>query len=204
VIALTLAGCSSRPTLNVTCLAQKQQFEKTFTQAYATRTDDGDYDIVLVDDPLDEVTPSSGDKPLQPTPVRPMRHLVHIHVMWTPMIGDRGDQPSDTNAAINWYVWGNASGDERDMMHYGGAGFVKIYAGDDSADFKITNASLKLKSSRGNMKDPVGVATLNGRFTAPLNKARVKELLAQLGQDAGNTRITGIDNSAMPGRPVEP
>ena len=191
--ALLTTGCASRPTLTVASPERKLTFQQSFTQVYATRSEDGDYDIVLLDDPIDDVAVTANDKPLQSTAIRPLKHMVHIHVMWAPMIGDRGDHPSATNAAINWYVWGDHDGDHTDMMHYGGAGFVKIYAGDDSADFRISNTTLKLKTSRGQMVDPVGVAQLSGNFTAPLNSARVKELLAQLGEDVGNPKVSRLD-----------
>jgi hypothetical protein len=205
LLALVLAtGCSSRPTLSVSSVDKNKNFEKTFTQVYATRSVDGDYDIVLLDDPMDDAHMPVPGKPLEPTPVRPLRHMVHIHVMWAPMVGDRGDHPSATNAAINWYVWGDSSGRQTDMMQYGGAGFVKIYAGDDSADFKISNTTLKLKKSRGQMSDPVGTAQLTGSFTAPLDTPRVKQLLAQLGDDAGSPKITRVDMDLPPARTVEP
>ncbi len=198
---LLLTGCSTRPTLTVASPENKLTFKQTFTQVYATRSVDGDYDIVLLDDPIDDADVPAPGKPLVARPVRPLKHMVHIHVMWAPMIGDRGDHPSSTNAAINWYVWGDSNGD---LMHYGGAGFVKIYAGDDSADFRISNTTLKLKSSRGQMTDPVGIAQLSGKFSAPLNEMRVKELLAQLGEDSNSPKITRLDLDSPPARSVEP
>src|SRR5688572_8141501 len=151
MIALLLAmvattGCSTRPSLTVSSLEHQKVFGQTFTQVYATRSNDGDYDIVLLDNPIDDVKVSKAGEPLKAQPVRPLRHMVHIHVMWTPMIGARGDHAAATNAAINWYVWGDATATQADMMHYGGTAFVKIYGGDGDADFAVSNAVLKLKS----------------------------------------------------------
>ena len=203
VIFCGLTGCSTRPTLTVSTTNQERVFGQTFTQVYATRSDDGDYDIVLVDNPIDDAKTSPPGEPLKAQTVRPLRHLVHIHVMWAPMIGARGDHAAATNAAINWYVWGDATATQADMMHYGGTGFVKVYAGDTDADFSISNAVLKLKSSRGTMTDPVGTANVEGKFTAPLNAGRVKELLAELGTETGNPRITRTDDYP-PSRTVAP
>lgn len=193
-LALGGAGCmSARPTLSVDSLeTHRDAFEQSFTQVYATRSSDGDYDIVLVDNPVDDADAGTPGKPLASTPVRPLRHLVHIHVMWTPMSGAKGDHPSATNAAINWYVWGDATAQSSDRMHYGGAGFVNIYPNDDQATFRISNTVLKLKSARGQMSDPIGTAEVAGKFTAPINTARVKELLAQLGQEAGEPKVTRV------------
>lgn len=204
LMLLLATGCSSRPTLSVDSTDRKLRFTQSFTQVYATRGEDGDFDIVLLDDPIDDAQVPTPGKPLQSMPIRPLKHMVHIRVLWTPMIGDRGDHPSATNAAINWYVWGDSTGKQTDMMHYGGAGFVKIYAGDDSADFRISNTTLKLKTARGSMSDPVGNATLTGSFSADLNPRRVKELLAQLGQDRDQPRLTQMDLETPPARPVEP
>jgi len=195
-------GCSTRPVLTVASPGNKATYKQTFTQVYATRGEDGDFDIVLLDDPIDDAAIQQPGKPLQSNPVRPLRHLVHVHVLWTPQIGDRGDHPSSTNAAINWYVWGDTNGQQSDLMHYGGAGFVKIYAGDESADFRISNTTLKLKSSRGQMTDPVGTAQLSGSFSAPINDARVKDLLAQIGSETSKTKVTQLD--LPPARSVEP
>jgi hypothetical protein len=196
-------GCSSRPTLTVSSLDNQKVFGKTFTQAYATRSTDGDFDIVLLDNPIDDAKTTPAGKPLQPQTVRPLRHLVHIHVMWTPMAGAKGDNPSASNAAINWYVWGDAAGQQVDMMHYGGTAFVKINAGSDDADFSVSNAMLKLKDQRGSMTDPVGTASVEGEFSAPINDSRVKQLLSQLGTEVGGPRITRIDNYP-PSRTVAP
>jgi len=204
VLSLVATGCSSRPTLTVASPEKKLTFKQTFTQVYATRGEDGDFDIVLLDDPIDDADVPAPGKPLQSLPVRPLKQMVHIHVLWTPMIGDRGDHPSATNAAINWYVWGDSTGNQTDMMHYGGAGFVKIYASDDSADFRISNTTLKLKSSRGSMTDPVGNAQLSGKFSAPIDSRRVKDLLAQLGQDMDPPKLTRMDIGTPPARAVEP
>ncbi len=207
VLALALiliTGCSSRPTLIVASPERKLTFKQSFTQVYATRGEDGDFDIVLLDDPMDDAQLPTPGKPLQSMPVRPLKHMVHIHVLWTPMIGDRGDHPSSTNAAVNWYVWGDSTGKQTDMMHYGGAGFVKIYAGDDSADFRISNTTLKLKTARGSMSDPVGNAQVTGNFSADLNTRRVKELLAQLGQDLDHPKLTQLDVETPPARHAEP
>ncbi|CAN5453564.1 hypothetical protein BH10PLA1_BH10PLA1_15550 [soil metagenome] len=198
----TATGCSTRPTLTVASPNNKVIFKQTFTQVYCARGEDGDFDIVLLDDPIDDAAVQKPGKPLQSNPVRPLRHMVHVHVLWTPQIGDRGDHPSSTNAAINWYVWGDVTGQQTDLMHYGGAGFVKIYAGDDSADFRISNTTLKLKNSRGQMSDPMGAAQLSGSFSAPINGSRVKELLAQIDSEAGKTKLTQLD--IPPARSVEP
>lgn len=204
LMVCAMAGCSTRPTLTVSSLDNQKVFGKTFTQAYATRSTDGDFDIVLLDDPIDDARSTPAGKPLEAQAVRPLRHLVHIHVMWTPMSGAKGDNPSATNAAINWYVWGDAAGQQADMMHYGGTAFVRIYPGGDDADFSVSNAMLKLKDRRGTMNDPVGSASVQGKFTAPLNDGRVKQLLAQLGAEIGGPTITRSDTSYPPSRTVAP
>jgi hypothetical protein len=202
LVLLTATGCSTRPKLTVQ--SDQKLFGQTFTQVYATRSSDGDFDVVLLDNPLDDVDAGKAGAPLTAQAVRPLRHLVHIHVMYAPVVGARGDHAAATNAAINWYVWGDSAGTQTDLMHYGGTGFVKVYAGDDDTSFTVSNAQLKLKSQRGQMTDPLGTASLTGKFSAPLNTRRVKELLAELGADTDGPRMSRLEQAYPPARPVGP
>src|SRR5262245_35797167 len=85
LLLLTLtAGCaSSKPArLTFTSADNSRVFEQTFKQAYIARSNDSDYEIVLISD----VHPTS-HKPgsvLETSELMPVRQFVDLRVLWQP------------------------------------------------------------------------------------------------------------------------
>lgn len=164
--ACALAGCASTPqsTLTVTSLQSAQEFKPQFDAAYASRSAEGDYDVVL----------TGGSAPGEGA-----RQVMHVRVLYRPMRGTRLDHPSATNASIRWYVLGDRPGD---VVEYTGAGFVTVTpaAVGDGVEVRVRNASLRPVATRGNLTDPLGPTTVQGTFQARTDAPRVTELLAQV------------------------
>lgn len=168
----TLTGCAGQgaavrltPTANnTTGHALSQQFE----DAYAVVRPTGEIDVVLTGAPV----------------VRELQQVMHLRILWKPMRGTKADQPSTTNAVIDWSIFDPAGGARADLLRYSGAGFVHAYRTGDDLQVKVRNATLKLADRRGGIDDPIGPATLTGTFTAKFDGARVDALLASVGTDA--------------------
>jgi hypothetical protein len=176
------AGCSSaskRSTLSLTDEAG-DHFLQGFQQAYAGRDSHGNYDIVLIQEPLADAKPVEPGAPLQASAEQPLRHVVHIRVFWRPLHGARNDNPAATNASINWYVLGETTRLRKDMVHYEGAGFVDIATKANTAKVIIRSATLKPTEQRGNLADSLGPSQLRGKFTARLDAERTRELLTDV------------------------
>jgi hypothetical protein len=172
--AYALAGCATTPqsTLTVTSLQSAQEFKPQFDAAYASRSAEGDYDVVLTGD----AEGGSG-----------ARQVMHVRVLYRPMRGTRLDHPSATNASIRWYVLGDRPGD---VVEYTGAGFVTVKpaAVGDGVEVNVRNASLRPVATRGNLTDPLGATTVQGTFQARTDPRRVTELLAQVAPASGAPR----------------
>lgn len=184
VLAFTViasGGCASTSgEIEVISLDKRRTFKANFSQAYVRRDADGDYDVILVDDPFDKVSQSGSTGPLLPEAIPPLKHIVHIRVLWRPMRGSKPDHPAATNSAFHWYVLGSSSDADTQVLHYAGTGFVKIYPTSVAADLVIERAELKLKDRLGDMTDPVGVARIAGSASAIANNRMVQQYLDEV------------------------
>ena len=175
VALLTVStGCGSHhraATLRLQPQADKRPFVQRFPNAYAVRRDDGQIDVVLTDS-------TSNDLNL----------YMHLRLLWRPMSGTKTDQPSTTNAVIDWYVFSQT--EPQKMLRYTGAGLV---AANPSAGGRmyvsIRNATLRLAARRGDLVDPIGPSTLTGSFYATVDAGQVEQALAGLQSDS---RAAGI------------
>jgi hypothetical protein len=146
---------------------------------YLGESKDGDYEIVLVSEGMN--TPaSSHNMVLYPTNVASLRQIVHIRVLWRAMAGTRFDQPTSTNATINWYVRSNMPEAENDKIDYAGAGFVGVYPNKTGANILIRNANLALRDHSGDLVDPLGKPAITGNFNVVRNDGMVRDILASL------------------------
>src|SRR5215218_8768357 len=83
-LALVLAGgCSSANKGNLTLQGDESQtlFAQSFNQAYISGSREGEYDLMLLQDPA-MAKPEKGNKPLQPLSGGDLRQIVHVHVYW--------------------------------------------------------------------------------------------------------------------------
>jgi hypothetical protein len=183
-LVLLLTGCAGGgSSVTIKPVNADRAFARSFEQSYVSRKTDGSYDVVLVhDDAVKLASVAAGGKagrPLQPAAAMPLRQVVHIRVMWRPMIGTETDSPSATNASIDWYVLGGGTERWTDLLHYGGAGFVTVDHHGDTRRVTIRNATLKPRASQGGLADPLGTAKLTGSLVARRDPRRVRELLLE-------------------------
>lgn len=180
-VASLCGGCSDKSAgLTLTSLRDHHKFADTFTNAYAARNDNGDLDVVLVDNAT-ERSVAAGKL------VGPVRQIMHIRVLWSPPRDMKSDDPAASNASIHYYVIGS---DRSQMIEYTGTAFV--YASKsmwgDRQKLRIDNARLKPAMARGDLRDPVGPARVEGTVYATRNNQIVNNLLAEVQTIVADTR----------------
>ncbi|MEO6436971.1 MAG: hypothetical protein ABIP55_14595 [Tepidisphaeraceae bacterium] len=175
--SLFATGCSTPATLTVRSTERKCSYAQTFSQAFASHTEDGTHEFILVADDAIRSAPKETGGPLQPVEKTPLRQVVYIRVLWQPLTGI--EPGVGTNASIDWFVFGDTAGSGNDMLEYQGTAMARIDVGGKGAT-KVTlrEGTLKPRAARGTLTDPIGVGRLSGTFTAVNNPARVQELLA--------------------------
>jgi hypothetical protein len=193
LLAALAAGCSSQAgNLHLASLDQKHEFSQKFTQAYITRNESGDADIVLIQD---NIHPSDQDlsQPQRPDACVMPRELVHIRVFWKPMNGVKPDHPANTNASIHWcFICDNTN--QAGVVEYCGSGLVEVNNSSNGATITIRKAWMKVGCQRGEMIDPLGPSILNGSFQAVRDDAQVKSIIAQIKSAATNTAEAQANN----------
>lgn len=178
-----LSGCASRGgRINLESTTNRKYFAQTFNQAYITDSGSGEYDIVLVETPGELPPQRRKNRPLLPSPLAPLRQVMHIHVYWHALTGIKSN-PAAVNASVDWYILGSAGGG--DMVLYEGAGFVMVDSSGERREIEIKDGELRAKLMRGNLLDPLGHARFTGAATARMNDARVKDTLAQMREQIG-------------------
>jgi hypothetical protein len=174
------AGSTPRPAvLSLQSEAGGREFAQTFPHAYFSQNDDGDREIILINDGnVKPAHPTAG--PIQPVAALPLQQVMHFKILWNPLSGTHTDAPSTTNAVINWTIRAARPGEAGDSLHYRGAGFVQLEGDSQRLEIVIRNASIQPTSHTGILVDPLGTSTLNGRFVAYRNDGLVKGALADL------------------------
>jgi hypothetical protein len=109
---------------------------------------------------------------------------MHLHLYWRPR-SDVTRNPAAVNAAIDWYVLG--SDGSQDVVVYEGAGVVTVHGSGRKRGIVITDGTVRPREARGAMQDPIGNSRISGRFTADVNRTRVRELLNEMRQTAEDT-----------------
>jgi hypothetical protein len=184
IFAAICGGCASNPTpkpavLSLQSAASGRSFAQKFPQAYFSQADDGDREVVLINDgyvkPVKQV-----EGPLQPVALVPLEQIMHFKILWNPLPGTHTDAPSTTNALIDWTITSSRPGQTGDSLRYRGAGFVQVDGGYDRLTLTIRNAMIQPTSHTGSLVDPLGNCTLNGSFTALRNDGLVHATVAQL------------------------
>jgi hypothetical protein len=183
VVALLslLTGCSASKG-NVTLQGETGRtiYAQSFNKAYISKSHDGEYDVILIQDPLVSRASKGGNKPLQPLAAASLRQIVHIHVFWR---GDGGSVARDgvvTNSAIDWYVIAHEASDRPEVLRYEGAGYVLLNPGRNGTSVEIRDGSMKKTESHGDLRDPLGPARLTGTVKAQQNSQFVRDTLEDL------------------------
>ena len=179
VVATLLVGCAHKtPQLKV-YPSEGLPFTQRFPRGFLSINELGDSEIVLISEGTENQHRQQG-KILYPTNVGSVKQIVHIRILWKPLPGTRADQPTATNATINWYVRSNLPGEENDKLDYSGAGFVAVYPNKRGAHIVIKNANLALRQRSGEIQDPFNKPYISGSFDVLRNDGVVRDVLAQL------------------------
>jgi hypothetical protein len=197
LVLATLTGCSaSKGKVTLQGDETRTIYAQSFNQAYITASRDGEYDLVMIQDPAANEPQKAGfkawplqwpgfskksdTKPLQPLTASTLRQVVHIHVFWQAAGGSVARDGVVTNAAIDWYVLNNEATDHPELLHYQGAGYVILDEGKNSTKVDIRDGSMRKNAIRGDLKDPMGPSQLKGSVKAQRNSQLVRETIADL------------------------
>jgi hypothetical protein len=137
----------------------------------------GDYEVVLLDDPIDRAEQGDAGQPLSEQRVPPLKQILHIRLLWQPLPGTRPDSPAATNASLHWYVLGGATAQGTSLIHYTGTAFVAIALNGHGADVTIHNGLLNSTERRGELVDPLKSFRIDGKFEATENESRLNEIM---------------------------
>jgi hypothetical protein len=140
----------------------------------------GDYEVVLLNDPIDQAPADEPGQPISAATSPPIRQILQIHLLWRPMSGAKPNSPASTNASLHWYVLGNPSPNQTDFIHYQGTAFVAVSRDGNTARVTIHNGSLKNVAHRGELHDPLGSFQLKGKFEAVIDDAAVRQAQADV------------------------
>ena len=165
IMPLLSFGCASSHDLTITSLDHHQCYRQGFSAAYANRNENGDLDVVLIDQAMEQSLSQS-------TITSPVRQVMHIRVVWAPT---RDMHAVASNAAVNWYVMGQS--EPQGMLQYSGIAFVSLDEQDDATTLSIRNATLAVTGNHGKLIDPVGTSKLEGTCIAHQDKAKVEKIL---------------------------
>jgi hypothetical protein len=184
VLIMALSGCASNAppkpaVLSLESAASGRTFAQTFPHAYFSQADDGDREIILINDGFVAVKHTTGG-PLQPVATLPLQQIMHVKILWNPLPDTRTDAPSATNAVIDWTITSARPGQTGDSLHYRGAGLVQVDGGYQRLTLTIRNATIEPTGHTGSLVDPLGTCRLNGTFTAMRNDGLVQSTIADL------------------------
>ena len=177
LLALFLAGCSHKAPQIRVYPTEGLPVSQRFPRTYLAINELGDSEILLVSEGAE--SPHKQGKILYPTNLGSVKQIVHIRILWRPLPGTRTDQPTATNATINWYVRSNMPGEENDKIDYGGAGFVAVYPTKTGATSSSATPAWRCAHT-GNMTDPFGKPVIAGTFDVVRNDGMVKDILGSL------------------------
>jgi len=189
--ACILAGCAPQHSgVTFTSSRQTEAIVQDFRHAYLDREPQGDYHILLVADAADEQPPAPIKGPIQPIANATPRRIMHIHVFWRPLRGLKSDNPSATNASIDFYVIGDrGEPGAKDVIHYQGTAFVALALTPTDIEAQIQNGLMVPRGGVGAMSDALGRCKVEGAVFPHRNRQRVRELLDEV-RAAGNGGFT--------------
>jgi hypothetical protein len=192
LLLLFVGGCaasSPKPAvLSLQSIGNGHGFAQTFPHAYFSQSDDGDREVVLINDGiLKRPTPSAG--PIQPVASLPLTQVMHFKILWNPLPDTHTDAPSTTNAIIDWTIRTARPGEVGDSLHYQGAGFVEVDGDNQRLTLTIRNATLQATGHTGILVDPLGNCSLNGEFVAYRNDSLVQATIADMQSQQSNTPV---------------
>lgn len=179
---MALTGCrSALPAVSVRPQGDTASLRQTFDRAFVSRQSEfGEDQVVLVDAPIDKLTPDQPTKLVQPLGHPALHTVMHIRLHWRSQTGLLKTE-AGLNAVLHWYVYGSpAGGGPPSLLHYVGTGFVLIDPAGDGADVSISKGALAPVERYGDLREPLGTFTVGGSFHAVTNDRRLAETLADV------------------------
>jgi hypothetical protein len=188
-LTLMALGCAaSGPSLEVT-REGGEAYVANFDRAIFSRSADGQLDLILLAHGAGGE--ATVDRPLQTRTDRAIEQIVHVRVLWQHTRNVRLDNPSASNAMIEWHI--RASPEDR--VTYSGACWASIDVEGDEAEVELRRATVTISHVNGKLHDPLKRAMLEGEFVAMRSDATVQSYLEEL---AARHR----DRAALSGPPV--
>ena len=199
LLAFGACGCSSGRggEIRLASTDGARAFTQKFNYAFFAAGEGGDFDIVMVDNASAwqfKKPPRKGA--IKPQELTPVRQALEIRSNWKPRIGTKRS-PASTNASLIWYVFGESG--QNDMIVYKGVANVVIYGDptDDNCSIVINEGTIAPDLVSGDMRDPVGPATVTGQCEARKRDSQVHDILS----DMESRRQALLDApTAMPAR----
>jgi hypothetical protein len=210
LLLLLIGGCAaSAPDPAIISLKSAsggRGFAQTFPHAYFSQSDDGDRQVVLIDDGRSKIVAPPTAGPIQPTAALPLQQVMQFKILWNPLPGTHTDAPSTTNAVIDWTIRAAPAGEQGDSIHYRGAGFVEVDGDSQRLTLTIRSVTLEPTSRTGSLVDPLGTCSLNGTFTAVRDDGMVQSAIADLQAQPveAAARMDPIGSAAPPRAPSAP
>jgi len=200
LILALLAGCGSKHSrLNVKSLDNSVRLDQSFGLSAMARDQNGDYDLVLVSQGLEQrrsiwsrtasaLNPVSwfrdqpAGQPLTPAAGAPVRQVIHLKIHWRPRAGASPENPAASNATVRWVVFGTPepSTTTEDIVEYQGTAFARPFFERGGYTVVLQAGRLKLARLSGQMNDPLGPSTFRGKFFVRDDAYTVATVLADL------------------------
>jgi hypothetical protein len=182
-LLLAAAGCGSSAELSIAAQSG-QRYRERFTQAYVSHDAAGNEMVVLARDPMDDATAGSPGQPLAESRGALLRQIVQVQLLYRPMSGARGDSPAATNAAVHWYIYPIDPAARPSMLQYIGTAFASVNLSGNKADVIIRRGQAIASEQYGELVDPLHAFTIEGRFDALVDDAKVAQILDEVHQAA--------------------
>ncbi len=176
-----MAGCGpALPAVSVQPHGTGPSLRQTFDRGFVSRKSDfGEDQVVLVNAPLDRLTPDQPAKLIRPIEGAPLHTVMSIRLHWRAVTGSLTTDAGQ-NAVLHWYVYGSPAGGPPSLVHYVGTGFVTLADSGDGATVAVSHATLAVKERYGDLRDPLGTFAVAGTFHAVTSDAQVAETLADV------------------------
>jgi hypothetical protein len=171
---MLLTGCAaSGPELAITRDAGGE-YVAHFDRACFSQTTDGQLDLLLIAHGAG--SNAAVNRPLETTNRKAIEQIVHVRVLWQHPRDVKLDNPSASNAMIQWHVIGSP----QDRIVYSGSCWTRIAVDGDTAKVELREASVSISKVVGDMHDPLKRATLEGKLVAQRSDATVQSYLEEL------------------------
>ncbi|MFI5379905.1 MAG: hypothetical protein ACHRHE_11450 [Tepidisphaerales bacterium] len=196
LLALGAGGCSSGRGGEVRLEPSDgaRAFSQVFNYAFFAVNEAGDFDIVMVDNASAwqfKKPPRKGA--IKPQELTPVRQAFQIRSNWKQRIGTKRN-PASTNASITWYVLGESGAN--DIIVYKGVANVMVYGDptDDTCSVEIREGTLEPEVVSGDMRDPVGPASIRGQCDARRRDSQVHDILSDM--ESRRRALTSVPSPA--------